>query len=196
MCQSQKTATAPSSKRTTVDFVSAATNPNRTPAAVPIRAALSPGRRCRPTKVSAAAIPPTTAAVIAQSRPGASALTAARIRDHHEGGQPDDDGAGAGDLPAADALVRQPHAEGEREHDARDHERLHDHEAPDAQRGRLGHVAARIGHEPRQPHRLPEQADQEPGPQRGLVGFLHRSPLLEDGTERGQKPREERESDG
>ena len=196
MCQSRKTAAAPSSKRTTVDFVNAATKPKSTPAAVPTSAAFIAGRRRQAIAVSTAAAPPTTPA---SDRPVETARVRtppARVGHDHERSEADDHGSGTDDLSPSDVLMGEPDPEREREHHARDHERLDDDQLPDAQRGRLGDVPGRVGDEACKPHGPLQQAHEEADLERRRVRLLQRPFLLQHRPDPEQEAAEERQADG
>jgi hypothetical protein len=94
-------------------------------------------------------------------------------------------------VPPVRALTREPHAERQREHDARGEQRLDDHDPPEAERGGLAGESGGVGGDPRQPLWLPRQPQQEAGAHRLGAGRRCGNALLQHGAEREQQRRGE-----
>jgi len=119
-----------------------------------------------------------------------------RVAEDRECAEPDQDHRGAADLAAADALVREPPAEREREHDRRHEERLDHGEPPVGERDGLEAVAAQQRDRPEQPPRLFHEVQERPRRAERKPTEVERSLLLERCREREEERRHEREDLG
>ena len=132
-----------------------------------------------------------TAIAIAHSSFGASSRPPDGISERGEEREPEDDDARAEDLTTTDVLSGQEVAEGEREHDGRDEQRLDDRQPSPVERSSLRQIPDEERDGAEEPPLLLDEPDQRHRvSQRDLVEVEGTS-LLERRRERKQKRRHE-----